>query len=117
MDRKEFEAKGVELFGSDKQTWNFVCPACGNTAGLLKAKDLWPELMSTKWSPTSECVGRYLSAIGCDWAAYGLLCGPLYVEMTDENGERKVVYAFDFEGRPFTVEDQDGLDRMKEVTE
>ena len=102
----EYKAKGVELFGPDPHDWVFTCPACGNRASVSLAKERWPELEGKGWRPWSECVGRYTREAGCDWAAYGLFCGPL--KLTDEG--KPEVYAFDFAGHPFTAHSKTGLD-------
>lgn len=98
IKKEEWEKKGIELFGEDRTAWRFVCPSCGHVASINDAKEKYPEIKGRGWSPPSECVGRYLKDLGCDWCAYGLFHGPLAIET--EDGE--VIFAFDFEGKPFT---------------
>jgi hypothetical protein len=93
----EWRAKGAELFGDDMEAWRFVCPACGDELSLAEAKEKHPELAGCGWAPGQECIGRYTDKVDCDWCAYGLLSGPLFID----RGE-KTTAAFDFAGRPFT---------------
>jgi hypothetical protein len=102
----EWKAKGQELFGPDMHTWKFVCPACGHVASVDLAKRRWPELEGKGWRPWSECIGRHTRRGGCDWAAYGLFCGPLKIKHADG----KISFAFDFVGHPFSVHQKKGLD-------
>lgn len=110
----EWEAKGRELFGSNKDEWRMACPMCHTEASVARARVEWPELKGRNWSPAQECVGRYLSdekaprmilsdkrrkRPPCDWAAYGLFSGPVFVH-DDSTG--KDVPCFDFAGFPFT---------------
>lgn len=95
FEQDQWEAKGAELFGDDKVNWRFVCPQCGNVASIEKAKRLWPDLKGRNWAPHQECIGRYLDDIGCDWAAYGLFRGPIFVRMADK---AELIPVFRFEG-------------------
>lgn len=99
-----WNAKGRELFGDDQAKWRFVCPACGNVMSIEKAreelKDRLPALRAGKYAIEQECVGRHMPGVGCNWAAYGLLHGPLFVKR--EGGNETPV--FDFDGKPFTSE-------------
>ena len=96
--RLEWEAKGAELFGDDMTKWRFVCPTCKLVMSIERARAELPELKGCGWRPESECIGRYTKRTGCDWAAYGLLHGPLFVDL----GDGKEIPAFDFDGEPFT---------------
>ncbi len=109
-----WEAKGVELFGPDKENWRFVCPSCGNEMSIARARAEFPQLKGTGWRPESECIGRYIDVPAaqllreagvtsqrCDWCAYGLLSGPLHVFA---DGRNEPIAAFDFAGKPFTSE-------------
>lgn len=96
-----WEAKGEQLFGTNKEDWRFVCPACGHVASIAKIRAELPELKGKRWAPGQECVGRFTDKVDCDWCAYGLFRGPLVI--TAANDGREVPY-FDFEGRPFTRE-------------
>lgn len=110
----EYEAKGRELFGPDPHSWQFVCPACGNAASVDMARKRWPELKGCGWRPWSECIGRYTNRGGCNWAAYGLFCGPLKIRRDDN----EITYAFDFVGHPFSVHRREGLDTpLRDVAE
>ena len=48
---------------------SFACPRCGRTQtiGEFKAHGLDPQRVYT------DCIGRYIDDVDCDWAAYGLL--------------------------------------------
>ena len=98
VSKDAWDAKGQELFGEDMEDWQFVCPTCGLVQSIARAKKEWPQLKDRNWNVTSECVGRYTKDVGCDWAAYGLFRGPLFVELN--NGDE--IAAFDFVGKPFT---------------
>ncbi len=97
VTREQWEAKGLELFGPDKEKWKFLCPSCGNEMSVARARAEFPELKGRDWAPEQECVGRYTGRLGCDWAAYGLIGGPLFVKT-----EKNRIPAFDFAGKPFT---------------
>lgn len=94
---EQWAGKAVELFGENKQDWKFQCPSCGLALSINDARERFPELKGKGWSPESECIGRYTDRVDCNWCAYGLFSGPLFVEC-----EGKEVAAFDFEGAPFT---------------
>ena len=94
----EWEAKGKELFRENREDWEFICPSCGNVASITLAKKNWPQLRGQNWNPVSECVGRYVDKVGCNWVAYGLFSGPLFIN----KGMMKNIAAFDFSGKPFT---------------
>jgi predicted RNA-binding Zn-ribbon protein involved in translation (DUF1610 family) len=51
LTREQWEAKGAELFGDDREAWRFVCPTCGNVASIELARKQWPELEGRGWSP------------------------------------------------------------------
>lgn len=106
ITREQWEAKGSELFGNDKEKWRFACPICGNEMSIERARAEFPELKGRGWRPEQECIGRGIdtpaarmkSGDRCDWCAYGLFRGPLLVTV----GEGKQVAVFDFAGKPFT---------------
>lgn len=82
MDEADWKALGAKLFGADLDRWAFVCPHCGNVMSIAKARELSDVEVATLrrgWRMEQECVGRYLSTAGCDWAAYGLFSGPFFV--------------------------------------
>lgn len=68
----------------------FACPSCGRrqTLGDFKARGLDPQ------RAYSDCLGRYVPEIDCDWAAYGLL-GTLGKGRLVLTGERELE-VFDF---------------------
>lgn len=59
-----------------------------------------PRLRAAKLAVESECIGRAVPGKGCDWAAFGLFSGPLFV--LRESGAEAAI--FDFAGKPFTAE-------------
>ena len=98
ITREEWERKGEELFGANKVDWRFKCPACGHVASVAIAREKYQDVRGKGWRPESECIGRYTDAVLCDWAAYGLFRGPVFVETT----ETRSIAVFDFDGEPFT---------------
>lgn len=98
MTQAEWEAKGLALFGPDKEAWAFKCPVCGNAMSIARAKAEFQELKGSDWSPHQECAGRYTEKVKtktgerCDWCAYGLFRGPDFVKMPD--GNEVAVFAF-----------------------
>lgn len=89
MTETEWKALGEELYGEDHMAWEFSCPSChtmlsGNSQLENKAK-------LKGWQPYSECIGRYLPNVGCDWAAYGLFSGP---RMVESDGDKIPVFYF-----------------------
>lgn len=71
--RDEWLAEGVRLFGSGKENimrWRFKCPRCGNIATIQEFKDAGAKEAD---EAVKKCIGRFTSAKGCDWTAYGLL--------------------------------------------
>lgn len=95
----EFLATLRERFGPDPADWAFECPSCGDVATGDDFKAALAEHPRTRrGEPVNaadilgqECIGRTLGALsreeyhgrGCDWCAYGLIGGPLGVEMPD----------------------------------
>lgn len=92
MTQAEWTAKGLELFGEDRENWAFACPMCGNEMSIARARRDFPELKGCKWAPHQECIGRYTRKVDCDWCAYGLFPGPVIVTMEDG----KEVATFEF---------------------
>lgn len=96
-----FIATLTERFGESPADWAFVCPSCGDvaTGGDFRAalKEHPRERRGGKVTASDllgqECIGRTLGALGvradewkgrgCDWCAYGLIGGPLGVELPD----------------------------------
>ena len=96
----EFIATLVERFGDSPADWAFVCPQCKDiaTGADFKAalaehpRERRGEAVTASDLLGQECIGRTLGALvsagqwsgrGCDWCAYGLIGGPLGVEMPD----------------------------------
>lgn len=96
---EEWEAKGRELFGPNKDEWKIQCPTCSYVCSVSIARVRHPEVKGKGWNPAQECIGRYVKDAGCDWCAYGLFSGPLFVAFAAED---KTVPCFDFQGLPFT---------------
>lgn len=70
--RDQWIAEGERLFGSLKENflrWRFKCPRCGNIATIQEFKDVGAKEPD---DAVRNCIGRFTSAKGCDWAAYGL---------------------------------------------
>lgn len=82
--QEEWEAEGTRLFGEDMTHWRFRCPRCGIVMSVARVRNE-PErfdreaLRMRGYALEQECIGRYLPGIGCDWAAYGLFHGPVFV--------------------------------------
>lgn len=105
-------------FGDDPLDWAFVCPQCGDVAtardfqeaGLPEGKDASEYL-------GQQCIGRVLGALrqpagawkgrGCDWCAFGLIGGPVGVELP--NG--KTIRSFEIAPAPPLPERADRNDR------
>jgi len=103
-----WEAKGRELFGEDKLKWRFVCPACGHEMSGERVRTDFTEhmekLRASDYRIESECIGRHLPGVGCNWCAYGLFRGPVLVV---DGG--KEIAVFDFAGKPFTSKPQSAV--------
>jgi hypothetical protein len=98
ISEEDWIKKGIELFGEDREKWRFHCPSCHNELSIEEARTKFASLEGCGWHPVSECIGRYTRDAGCDWCAYGLFSGPLFVKRDDET----VTPVFDFAGQPFT---------------
>lgn len=91
MTQNEMTAEMVRRFGSDPKRWAFVCPSCGDVASVQDFIDAGAKTGRVG----QECIGRSLGALkreqpkggykdrGCDWCAYGLFRGPMFVVMPD----------------------------------
>lgn len=93
----EFLATLIDRFGQDPMDWAFICPSCKDVAtGADFKAALEAHPRESRGKPVvaehvigQECIGRSLGALnaadgawggrGCNWTAYGLFAGPLYV--------------------------------------
>lgn len=100
----EWGAKGQDLFGPNQENWQFQCPACGHVMSIAIVNEKYaehlPAFREHKFAIECECIGRAVPSLGCDWCAYGLFRGPLFVKR-DSGNETP---CFDFAGLPFTEE-------------
>ena len=92
MTEDEWRNIGTELYGEDVKAWEFVCPNCKMTLSYNKFMDRRSEITGKGWEPTTECIGRYLKDVGCNWAAYGLFSGPRELINTDGSHRAYVFY-------------------------
>lgn len=100
MTQDELVEELRRRFGDDPSAWAFVCPRCEDVAtatdfrAALEANPRTNPDGSAKTASDllgQECIGRTLGALsrdgydgrGCDWCAFGLLPGPLGIEMPD----------------------------------
>lgn len=100
MTQDQLVAELRRRFGDDPSAWAFVCPRCGDVASAADFRDALEANPRTNRDGTAktsshllgqECIGRTLGALsadnydgrGCDWCAFGLLPGPLAIEMPD----------------------------------
>jgi hypothetical protein len=116
MTQAEFLEALTNEFGQNPADWAFRCPACGDVATGRDFKAALEENPRTKnGEPVlaneimgQECIGRTLGALeasasaytgkrGCDWTAYGLLPGPLEIELADG----QIIHSF-----PIATKDQ-----------
>ena len=101
MTEEAWKALGERLFGADTDLWRFKCPTCGHVMSMQKARAMPEEtkaMLRNRWSIEQECVGRYLTGLGCDWCAFGLFAGPCFVVRA--SGATTPVFAFDVDGEP-----------------
>jgi hypothetical protein len=94
-------AEGKARFGASGLDWAFICPNCGDVATARDFPDQERERIG------QECVGRHRGALegepgphgrghatrGCNWAAYGLIPGPVAVTMPDGTVVRMFAFA------------------------
>lgn len=91
MTQAEFQAEMARRFGPDPKRWSFICPSCQDVACAQDFIDAGAD-----WTAVGqECIGRALGVLkreqpkggyqgrGCDWCAYGLFRGPMFVVMPD----------------------------------
>ena len=55
-------------FGENIMDWAFKCPACGKVSTIREFIDAGAEIHDS----FQNCIGRFNSKDGCDWASYGL---------------------------------------------
>ena len=94
----------TEMERRGKLDCKFVCPHCGNTA----SPNDWKAAGGDPQHATDRCIGRLDPDVmaagefkpgphgGCDWAAFGLFSGPVFVVTPD--GKR--IPAFEFAELP-----------------
>lgn len=106
LTQAELLAEARQRFGDNPLDWAFQCPSCGDVAtgnDFSEALAKHPRTERGQQVMTSdvigqECIGRTLGALkgeattdsgrskaerGCDWAAYGFLCGPWEIVLPD----------------------------------
>jgi hypothetical protein len=104
LTKEQWDAEGTRLFGLDKMTWRFQCPACKHVMGVRDYQDARAPSGVVGYS----CIGRYhpdgprfrdlgqtdgLQGVGCDYAGGGLFgLNPQPVEFDD--GAVRKVFAF-----------------------
>lgn len=66
--KEQWLEEGRKRFGNDFEDWKFICPKCGNIASGIEFKNVGADINSIY----VDCIGRYVSDKGCNWAAYGL---------------------------------------------
>ncbi len=91
MTQAELCEEMERRFGPIRSHWAFICPMCGDVANAQ-------DFVAAGADPNrvgQECIGRSLGVLkrdqppggyqgrGCDWCAYGLFRGPLFVTMPD----------------------------------
>lgn len=77
---EQWQARAVELFGSDCMRWRFVCPSCGHVQSVQDYRDAGAPSEAVAFS----CVGRWRqksaeafgvgdNANGCNYAGGGFI--------------------------------------------
>ncbi len=103
ITKEEWNKRGIELFGTDRGKWRFVCPGCGH---IQAVEDFRPhkEKGASPASAYCECIGRYIGGKSwmndksskpgpCDYAGYGLF---RISPVTVIDGDKKIdSFAFD----------------------
>ncbi|WKW87111.1 hypothetical protein SEA_NICOLE72_74 [Microbacterium phage Nicole72] len=72
----------TERFGPDPQAFAFRCPSCGDVARSRDFAEAFKAAGHEGYGSDrlgQDCIGRWVSGRGCDWAAYGLFQGPEFV--------------------------------------
>ena len=102
MTQDELVSALRERFGNDPMAWAFQCPACGDVATGQDFRDALaanPRTNPDGSQATASdylgtvCIGRVTGAPavpgdewtgrGCDWCSFGLLRGPVRVDLAD----------------------------------
>lgn len=68
MTHLAWTALGEKLYGKDRAKWKFKCVHCGHVQTPQ-------DFINIKQEPdnvTSQCIGRHLKGVGCDWVLFGL---------------------------------------------
>lgn len=81
LTQAELCIEAQQLFGDDPLTFAFRCPNCGDVATVGEFAEAGAPARAGQ-----ECIGRLLSARGCNWVAYGLFRGPWEIVMPAEAG-------------------------------
>lgn len=74
VHRDDFLRIGAELFGEDRNNWQFRCASCGHVQSINDAKKRNPAVDESGWVHF-HCEGRFLlpkPIVGCDWTLGGL---------------------------------------------
>lgn len=120
MTQDELVAELRRRFGDDPVAWAFVCPSCGTVTSVADLRAALAEAGRGDEHASTHlgqvCIGRIAGALnreqpeggyqgpGCDWAAFGLFAGPMWVAIPDEDGgEPNCVPSFRIAGAPAAV--------------
>jgi hypothetical protein len=90
LTQAELGAEARKRFGDDVKKYAFICPNCQDVATIQDFIDAGDGARAGQ-----ECIGRLLGALrssrpntrGCDWAAYGLFCGPWEIVLPAKDGK------------------------------
>lgn len=75
---EEWLRKGEELFGANRDDWQFKCTSCGHIQSATAARHRAPGVDAGKephWLRNylaRNCEGRLTGGVGCDWSLGGL---------------------------------------------
>lgn len=64
MTPEEWQAEGTRLFGSDVNTWRFMCPSCGHVQTRQDFIDLGLNMRQVDELLAYSCIGRWLDPMG-----------------------------------------------------
>lgn len=82
LTEAELHAEAAAVYGPEVRNWAFVCPSCLTVATLAD----FTRLGADAGALGRECIGRY-GAVGCRYAAYGLVKGPWELERPGVAGD------------------------------